>query len=371
MTSKRRHFTWVLCNCGRGFKHMLRAAVILTILTPLTVCGVQRGVSTKQGPQGLGPGDYKRKLVVGGMKRYYEFHVPPSYDKSRPTPVVLNFHGGGGNPRNHRRLSRMNQTSDRGGFIVVYPQGTKSRKRLWPGYAWNAGTCCGWAQENGIDDVAFTAALLDDLVKVVHVDRARVYATGLSNGAMMCYRLACELPDRIAAIAPVSGPMQMPKCDPARPVAVMHFHGTRDEYAPFAGGKGPRSLPGQFFTSVDETIRFWLKAHGLQKNKPKIVKKGKAIGEYYILGKGNEKVVLWKLEGGGHTWPGGKFGLLKEGTLGQMNMDISASDLMWEFFQRHALPEEVGAEVPKSSTKLRQKGTPGCLPERDKKRLSS
>lgn len=339
MISRKRFVCRVLFEDMGGFKSVFILAVLLIVLAPLAACGIQSEVSTEQRPpQGLGPGDYERKIVVGDMKRCYAFHVPPSYDKSRLTPVVLNFHGGGGKPKTQRHASMMNRTSDRGGFIVVYPQGTNRALKLHKGYTWNAGTCCGWAQENKIDDVAYTVALLDDLGKVLCVDRKRVYATGISNGAMMCYRLACELSERIAAIAPVSGPMQMPKCNPKRPVSVMHFHGTKDAFAPFAGGKGPRSLPGQFFTSVDETLRFWLRFDKLDQEKPKIIKRGTAIGEYYGPGKDGAEVVLWKLVGGGHTWPGGQFGFLKKGVLGQMNMDISASDLMWEFFQKHALP---------------------------------
>ena len=162
----------------------------------------------------LRPGDYDRTVMSGGMKRFYNVHVPSSYVSSQPTPVVLNFHGGGGNPGTQRTISRMNQASERDGFIVVYPQGTGARWRLINphGYTWNAGSCCGWAMKNGIDDVGFTRDLLSDLERQVNVDRDRVFATGISNGAMMCFRLACELSDRIAAIAPISGTMVVTGC---------------------------------------------------------------------------------------------------------------------------------------------------------------
>jgi len=143
------------------------------------------------------------------MKRYYTLHVPPSYHGKRPFPVVLNFHGGGGNPKTQRHISRMDASADRHGFIVVYPQGTNKKNKLIKGYTWNAGGCCGWAQENKVDDVAFTEALLDSLQADFSIDKKRVYATGISNGAIMSFRLACEMSDRIAAIAPIAGPMEM------------------------------------------------------------------------------------------------------------------------------------------------------------------
>lgn len=319
-----------------GLSRALVQALLLAVLTPLVACGAQKDVSLPQEPETLGPGNYDRTILVGDMERFYSLHVPPSYDEGLPTPVVLNFHGGGGNPETQRHASAMDETSDRAGFIVVYPQGTGRAWRLRSGFTWNAGTCCGWAQQNNIDDVGFTLALLDDLSKILSVDSKRVYATGISNGAMMCYRLACELSDRIAAIAPVAGPMQMPECNPARAVPVMHFHGTEDVFAPMRGGEG--QLPGQFLKSVDETLNFWLKRAGLEGVKPEILRRGNAVGEYYGPGRDGHEVALWRVEGGGHTWPGGRFGLLKERALGQMTMDISASDLMWEFFKRHALP---------------------------------
>jgi polyhydroxybutyrate depolymerase len=234
----------------------------------------------------------------------------------------------------------MDADSDRFGFIVVYPEGTneENRFRLRKGYTWNAGNCCGWAQEHQIDDLSFTTAMLDKLEAQFNIDSKRIYATGFSNGAMMCYRLACELSNRIAAIATVGAPMGMPKCQPSRAVSVMHFHGTKDESAPYAGGTGRLSFPGQNFMPVEETIRFWLKALNLEQGKSRVTRIGAAVMETWGPAKEGAEVILWKLEGGGHTWPGGKFGLLGEKVLGKMNMDISANHEMWRFFQRHPMP---------------------------------
>jgi polyhydroxybutyrate depolymerase len=191
--------------------------------------------------------------------------------------------------------------------------------------------------KNRIDDVGFTNVMLDDLEKQFNIDKKRVFATGISNGAMMCYRLACELSQRITAIAPVAGPMGFTGCHPSRPVSVMHFHGIADKFAPFDGGKGPRSLPGEFFESVEKSIGFWLKRDNIGGQPPRVVKRGKATGYYYGPGADGTEVVLWSIAEGGHTWPGGRFGFLGKRILGELNTDISANELMWEFFQRHPL----------------------------------
>ena len=183
----------------------------------------------------LGPGDHTRTLQVDGRSRNYIVHVPPKYDPKQPTPVVLVFHGGGSNAEQTVRFTGLNDKADKEVFIAVYPNGTGRFERM---LTWNGGNCCGYAMQNNVDDVAFTRSLLDDLATVANVDSKRVFATGISNGGIMCYRLASELSDRIAAIAPVAGTMGTETCNPKRPVSVMHFHGTDDTFLPFKGGKG-------------------------------------------------------------------------------------------------------------------------------------
>jgi len=311
-------------------------ALALLFLSAACVAGKNPESGSDAGPVS-GPGLYTRTIPVDGLERHYSFYLPRLYNGKSPMPVVLNFHGGGGNSKTQRHISRMDETADRRGFIVVYPQGTNKESLMRNGYTWNAGSCCGWAQEHGVDDVKFTRMLLDSLEKELVIDRRRVYATGISNGAMMCYRLACEMADRIAAIAPVSGPMGMRACAPARPVSILHFHGTDDQFAPFAGGIGSRSLPGQKFESVNNTISFWQKTLGLQNVVPRTQQINPSVmEEEYHSDKA--ELILCTLQGGGHTWPGGQFGFLGKRVLGKMEMSISASEKMWDFFARHSLP---------------------------------
>jgi polyhydroxybutyrate depolymerase len=279
------------------------------------------------------PANEEVKLEVGGRERFAIVHLPHHRRPEKPAPLVLVFHGGGGFPDAIRFQSNMDAVSDREGFIAVYPAGTGILRNAL--LTFNAGTCCGYALEHHVDDVGFTAALLDALAKRYPVDPDRVYATGHSNGAMMAYRLACELSDRIAAIAPVSATMGVRDCHPTRPVSVIHFHGLEDKNALFAGGKGPKSFSQVDMRPVPDTIAEWVRLDGCPAE-PTETKRGAATRLAYGPGRDGAEVVLWKLANGGHTWPGGQVGRLEAWYgVGNVNRDISASDLMWEFFRRH------------------------------------
>jgi polyhydroxybutyrate depolymerase len=151
----------------------------------------------------LAPGDYSFSLEHGGQGRSYLVHVPPQAVSRKLLPVVLNFHGATSSSHQQERYSGMDGASDHFRFIVVYPNGSGR----WGHLSWNAGLCCAYAMFRREDDVGFVRALLDDLAKRTAIDHTRIYATGISNGAMMSYRLAVEASDLIAAIAPVAGSM--------------------------------------------------------------------------------------------------------------------------------------------------------------------
>jgi polyhydroxybutyrate depolymerase len=280
----------------------------------------------------LPPGDHVRSLAVGGRTRSYSVHVPPSYDPGRPTPVVLALHPAAVNGAAMARLCGLNETADRSGFVAVYPNGTGSTPFF---LYWDAGGVRG----DPADDVGFVARLLDDLAAAVNVDPKRVYATGMSNGAMMCYRLAAELSDRIAAIAPVAGTMAIETCRPRRPVPVLHFHGTKDGLVLY-GGPDERTPKNLKFLSVEDSVRAWVRANGCPETPvvavmPDLADEGtRVLRKTYGPGKDGSEVVLYAIEGGGHTWPGREPPVR---WLGKSTQDVSANDLIWEFFRRHPM----------------------------------
>jgi polyhydroxybutyrate depolymerase len=288
------------------------------------------------GGPALGAGEDRDETIQsGGVQRMYHVHLPPTAPAGARLPLVLVFHGGGGTAKGAARQYGFNQLADARGFVVVYPDGVDRR--------WNDGrgtTGQPWLNTVLVDDVGFVSATIDRLRNALPIDARRVYATGMSNGAIMAYRLASELSDRIAAIAPVSGPMGTEKCSPRRPVPVLHFHGTNDEFAPFKGGKGEKSLSGTDFYSVEHSIQAWVRANGCKAEPatvelPDKAKDGTRVTrKTYGGGKDGAEVVLVVIEGGGHTWPGREPALK---LLGKATKNVSANELMWEFFQKHPM----------------------------------
>lgn len=290
----------------------------------------------KAGAAGAKPdasGDPRRSITVGGMKREYIVHLPQGYDGRSPLPLVINFHGGGGRAEDQVALTNMNATADKDGFMVVYPEGSGRFQRF---LTFDAGVCCGFARDNKVDDVRFTSAMIDDLESAYRIDANRIYATGHSNGAMMAHRLGCALSDRIAAIAPVSGPLGIDSCTPDRPVPVLHFHGTADLCAPFNGGAAKVPGAGEF-PSIPGTINGWVKRDGCPSETHETYKKGNVTCTTHGPCTGGAEVTLCLVDGGGHAWPGGTSYPSKGFCGGIQTQDISANDAMWEFFKRHPL----------------------------------
>ena len=280
------------------------------------------------------PGNHSRTLTVGQQKRTYLVHIPKGYDPKTPTPIVLALHGVAMNGPMMVLFSGLNQKSDEAGFIVVYPSGTG----VGPFLKWNARGLKGDTAEGQVDDVEFIDKLLDELAGLVNVDQQRVYAAGISNGGMMCYLLAAELSDRIAAIAPVAGRIVSEDRNPKRPVSVIHFHGLQDDIVPF---ETPRDKTPSVFKgkAVVESIQTWVKWNGCNE-KPKTDTLSKAGDEMavtrkaFVGGQNESEVVLIVIDEGGHTWPGQEPPV---GFIGKSAKNISANDLMWEFFQKHPM----------------------------------
>lgn len=290
----------------------------------------------------LGPGNYVRNIQVEMTNRYYRIHVPPSYSKTNPVPVVLVFHGAGGYPNAIRYQTGMDVVSDENGFIVVYPAGNK--EMLADGLLrWNDGRNYKDGSPVYVDDVGFVVILLDDLERFFYIDTQRVYACGISNGALFAYHIVKQLPDRIAAIAAVAGQRGAFELSPppSNPVPIMQFSGIEDIFSPYYGGYPyPGSEFYEFeniFEPVEEVIQSWITFNGCPSEPAEVNRIGGAVQTVYGPCLDNVEVVLWTLEDGGHTWPGGNalpLPPLFSALLGTINQDISASVLIWEFFKK-------------------------------------
>jgi polyhydroxybutyrate depolymerase len=250
-------------------------------------------------------------LRSGGVERRARVVIPPGYDPTIPTAVMLNFHGFTSNGEQQAEISRMSALAAAEGFIVVYPEG------LGTPQGWTGGDCCDRAGVVGIDDVALVDDLLDELERLLCVDTDRVFSTGLSNGGFLSYRLACELSERIAGIAPVAGVLGIDDCVPARPIPLIHFHGTADAFVPYHG-----SL---VFASVDETIAAWTAMNGCDGESEVIHDQGDARCVRHLGCDEGAPVIRCTIDGGGHTWPGGT-----PIPAGETSTDLDASAMMWE-----------------------------------------
>lgn len=268
-------------------------------------------------------GDLDWTLKVGGKDRSLHVHVPKAYDPSKPVPVVLSFHGYGSNAAEQDVLAHMTEKSDEAGFIAVHPEGIGGTMQ-----SWNAGACCGEAASSAVDDMAFVGATLDEVQSKLCVDTHRVFATGMSNGGFISHRLACEMSNRIAAIAPVAGVLGMPTCTPSRPISVFQFHGTLDTLVPYNGN------PSLGFPSVPQTMSQWATRNGCTTTPRETSKKGEVTCVTYDGCKSSAEVSLCTVTSGGHTWPGGT----PVPSLGHTTTDIIATDAMWDFFVEHPLP---------------------------------
>lgn len=273
------------------------------------------------------PGD----ITHAGLARTFRVHVPPGYDGTEPLPLVLMFHGGGGSGRQFELASSgMNPIADRENFIAVYPDGTGRIQ------TWNGGDCCGGAVTNNVDDVGFTAAMLDHLEAELCIDKNRVFASGMSNGAILSHRLGCELSDRIAAIAPVAGTEMSPTCTPPRTVAMMHIHGSDDGHVPFDGGIGCGPA-GVAFTSVPATMERRRALNGCDSTRSLAFTEGDGTCESYSGCDDGADVLLCTIDGGGHNWPGGAppAGLVECPGNGGQSTTFMASEVVWRFFSEH------------------------------------
>jgi polyhydroxybutyrate depolymerase len=340
---------------------------ILPGLATIAIVSIAVSGNASAKPQSCGPADAQPGAaltcaVPGFDRRPYNIHLPANYDFARPVPVVLAIHGGGGRARGAARtscpggdidsLDCLHAMAAREGVAVVYPNGTSSRllRRV---RTWNAGGGTGeWqcvsgrACKDGVDDIAYFRALFDDLARWVAVDPARIYATGLSNGGAMSHRLACEMADRVAAIAPLGGANQFAAtavCAPSRPIPVLQIHGTADPCWRYEGGPAAcAQRDDKMKIAVAESMRVWAAINGCgPAEEPEIFASEDRVETMQIRWTGcrdGAETILLRMEGGGHVWPGG-WAYFREGIIGPMVGGWSANRAILDFFRRHRLPE--------------------------------
>jgi polyhydroxybutyrate depolymerase len=278
--------------------------------------------------------DTSESITVNGVRRTFDLHVPPRL--TGRVPLILSFHGHGGQGKGQARLTGMNALSDRYGFIIAYPDGIDR--------GWNDGR---EVNANGVDDVAFANALMGELERRYPIDPKRIYATGFSNGAIFSNYLACNDANRIAAIASVSGYLPAagaPDCHPARPLAVLQIGGTADPIVPFNGGG--IVIAGR---SRAEVISFaqngelWAKSAGCSPTPATTTlaaiapPDGTSVTRSTFTGcRAGADVVEYAIDGGGHTWPGG-LPYLPKFVIGPLSHQFDASEAIVEFFLAHPM----------------------------------
>ncbi len=275
---------------------------------------------------GVVPGCVERRgalecaLRHGGRDRSFRLHVPASARNPPPggAPVVFMFHGLRTTAAMMEPVTGLATTAAREGFVLVLPEGIEM--------SFDAGRCCGAAARDGVDDDGFTLAILDLLDRNLCVDLRRVYATGLSNGGHMAYRLACEHADVFAAVSSVAGVVATWPCRPARPIPILHVHGTDDAVVRYDLGIDGRG--------AERTVADWAERNGCADRPTTTLQRGEVTCVAYPGCAAGVATELCTIAGGGHQWPGGR-GLP---LLGQTTQDLSASDASWAFFARFTRP---------------------------------
>jgi len=275
-------------------------------------------------------------ITHGGLQRDYTIHIPSSYNVNTPIPLVFCFHGYGSNASTIMSYANFNYVSDTAGFIVIYPQGTLDNSGI---SHWNVG----WGGST-VDDIGFTEALMDNLSTTYNIDNNRIYSTGMSNGGFMSFLLACQLSNRIAAIAAVTGsmtPQAYNACNPQHPTPILQIHGTSDQTVPYVG------YP-TWTKSIDDVLQYWVAYNNCNTSAtitamPDINIFDGSTAEHIVYDGGDNYITTehFKIYGGDHDWPG-VWG----------NMDIHASAEVWKFFSRYDINGLIS-----SSTSINDKNT--------------
>eukprot|EP00947_MAST-08B_sp_MAST-8B-sp1_P004441 g4441.t1 len=286
-----------------------------------------------------------------GVKRTVSFYIPASAAAADgPVPLVVDFHALSSDPFDEAYLTQLPALADKEGFVAAFPQGVELAIPVGPGYSWNAGACCPWADSREVNDIGMVRELPGVIANEamtrqnVTIDRSRIYAMGMSNGGFMTNRVACEASDIFAAFAPVSGlyapgpshtwPSKPYACAPNRTVPILHFHGTSDPIVPLGGDKA------MGFPAVSDYAAGWVARNKIDsKAHPPVVsyQKGGVTCRSWGSG-GRSNVTLCLAAGAGHSWPGSTAPLAcPDSGPFECTKDIEATTQIWSFFQRYRL----------------------------------
>jgi polyhydroxybutyrate depolymerase len=298
----------------------------------------------------------RKSIEYAGSTRHYLISIPPKYSSEHRYPLLLVFHGGGGNPEQVLQSSDIVARATKENWILVAPGGSgRFANRL---LTWNVGFGFGYAMRNHVDDIGFVRYLLEQLKASYSVDANRIYATGISNGGILCHLLAAKLPDQIAAIAPIvatAGGRAREQAQwtvpvtPRQSVSVIAFNGALDQRVPEQGGwqkKATGHDPVEMW-SVKQTIDFWVQ-HDRCSQTPTV--ENNEARQYrrvsYSACRAGSEVVQYVLLNQGHAWPGGKKGYWRADPPSRL---VSANELMFAFFKGH--PKQTGGTSSKRATK--------------------
>lgn len=283
--------------------------------------GVDPTCVGKPGPKGLA--EYPLMIVHQGQPRLALVHIPASYDGTKPFGLIFNAHGQTFSAPTQAKMSRLSEVADKYDYITVVPQGTGG---LLAGY--NCGNAPMKQVYANVDDVDFVRTLIDSLSKSYCIDPKKIHATGFSIGGAFAYKLACDLSDKIASFSSVSGPDATVTCNPTRPLALLHFHGTADTFASYDND-------GDMNIGATTYVARHAKRIGCSPAQKVTLQKGAVTCKTYDQNcKEGTEATLCTIQGGTHNWPGGNGWLLG----GAINKDVDASQMMVDFFRKHPMP---------------------------------
>jgi polyhydroxybutyrate depolymerase len=287
------------------------------------------------------PGKHTFTLPINGLNRSFLVHVPLGYDGSKALPLVLVFHGAGGDSEKAAGITGWDRKADDEEFIVAFPNGVPANPERPPSFLrnpqfWNAGSKRGADNRPGPDDVAFSDTIVDTMGKNYNLDWKRIYATGFSNGAAMCWRLGVELSNRIAAIGPVAGYLAVQDPKPEKAVPAIVIACLKDPLIPIDGGivKDIWSRQERNRPSVREVVKQYAVLCGCQQEPSSSDEQGGVTKIVYGPGQNGTEVVFYTIADAGHSYPGGRE-LLSERIVGKPTDKLNATDVIWDFFQSH------------------------------------